>query len=168
LSIKKDYPQLLDFLSRWCDKGTGKYNDMDVKVGKKGHLIDQKIGEKIRAIRKGWGLSQIELAERVGISFQQIQKYEKGSTRISIMRLMQIAEALGVHITQFFEKGETPPHVSDQSVGYSLSEDTFEDFKPLTKEEVTLLRLFRKIKSRHIRQGLIKQMRGAVELEKPE
>jgi transcriptional regulator with XRE-family HTH domain len=151
-----------------CDKGTGEYNDMDVKVGKKGHLIDRKIGEKIREIRKGWGLSQIELAERVGVSFQQIQKYEKGSTRISIMRLMQIAVALGVPITQFFEKDEAPFHLSDHPVDYSQGENTADHFKPLTKEEATLLRLFRKIKSKHLREGLIKQLRGAVELEKSE
>lgn len=131
-------------------------------------MIDKKIGQKIREIRKGWGLSQIELAERVGISFQQIQKYEKGTTRISIMRLEQIAKALGVHITRFLDEEGATSHVSDLKVGYSSKNKDFEDFKPLSKEEVTLLKLFRKIKNRKIRQGIIKQLRGAVELEAPE
>jgi transcriptional regulator with XRE-family HTH domain len=46
------------------------------------------------------------LAERIGVSFQQIQKYEKGATRITVMRLQQISGALGVNITVFFEGGE--------------------------------------------------------------
>lgn len=141
---------------------------MDVMVGKKVRLIDRKIGQKIREIRKAWGLSQIELAERVGISFQQIQKYEKGSTRISMMRLQQVANALGVPITRFLDEADTASHVSDPKAGYSINLKTSEDFQPLTKDEVTLLKLFRKIKNRKIRQGIIKQLRGAIELETPE
>lgn len=131
-------------------------------------MIDKKIGEKIKEIRKGWGLSQMELAERIGISFQQIQKYEKGSTRISVMRLQQVSNALGVHITRFFEEGETTHHLSDFHLAYSPNGKDLTDFKPLTKEEVHLLKLFRKIKNQKIRAGLIKQLRGAVELENPQ
>ncbi|MCK4486139.1 MAG: helix-turn-helix transcriptional regulator, partial [Desulfobacterales bacterium] len=82
-------------------------------------MLDKKIGLKIKQIRKSWGLSQIELAERIGISFQQIQKYEKGSTRISVMRLQQISKALGVNITAFFEEGKRAPQVSDLALRYT-------------------------------------------------
>ena len=128
-------------------------------------MIDQKIGQRIREIRKGWGLSQIELAERVGISFQQIQKYEKGTTRISVMRLHQIAEALGAHITRFFEEGESNALVSDVALGYSPEGQDLENIRPLSKEEIALLKLFRKIKNNKLRAGIIKQLRGALELE---
>ena len=93
-------------------------------------MINKKIGLKIKQLRKGWGLSQIELAERIGISFQQIQKYEKGATRISVARLQQISEALGVNITLFFEEEQRPLKVSDV--------DSLDLGQPLNKEEITL------------------------------
>jgi len=129
-------------------------------------LIDKKIGLKIKQIRKSLGFSQIELAERIGISFQQIQKYEKGSTRISVMRLQQISKALGVNIGVFFEEGEkTATKVSDFALRYTPVGDPVDIFLPLNKEETTLLKLFRKTKNRNVREGIIKQLRGVVELE---
>jgi transcriptional regulator with XRE-family HTH domain len=128
-------------------------------------LLDKTIGTKIRQIRKSWGVSQIELAERMGISFQQIQKYEKGSTRISVMRLKQISDALGVPITSFFEEGKKVPRVSDLTAGYTPGGDPFDSFQPLNKEEMTLLKLFRKTRNKKIRKGIIAQLRGVIELE---
>jgi transcriptional regulator with XRE-family HTH domain len=128
-------------------------------------LLGKKIGAKIRQIRKGWGLSQIELAERMGISFQQIQKYEKGSTRISVMRLEQISDALGVPITSFFEEGKSSPGVSDFTTEYVPKGDAFESFQPFNKEEMTLLKLFRKTRNRKVRKGIIAQLRVVIELE---
>jgi transcriptional regulator with XRE-family HTH domain len=135
-------------------------------VGRRGErLLDKKIGQKIKQIRKSWGLSQIELAERIGISFQQIQKYEKGSTRISVVRLQQIAEALGVNISNFFEEGKRAPQVSDHTLRYISGGGLFETIQPLNKEEITLLKLFRKTRNRKVREGIIKQLRGIIELE---
>ena len=128
-------------------------------------MIDKKIGLKIKQIRKSWGLSQIELAEKIGISFQQVQKYEKGSTMISVMRLQQISEALGVNITTFFEEGKRAPQVSDLALRYTPGGDPFETIQPLNKEEMTLLKLFRKTRNRKVREGIIKQLRGVIELE---
>jgi len=128
-------------------------------------LLDKKIGLKIKQIRKSWGLSQIELAEKIGISFQQVQKYEKGSTRISAMRLQQVSEALGVHITTFFEEGKRAPQVSDFALRYTPGGDPSETIQPLNKEEMTLLKLFRKTGNRKVREGIIKQLQGVIELE---
>lgn len=128
-------------------------------------MIDKKIGQKIKRIRKSWGFSQIELAERVGISFQQIQKYEKGLTRISVMRLQQISEALGVNISSFFEEGEKTPKVSDFPLTYTPGSTAPETFQPLNKEEINLLKLFRKTRNKKVREGILKQLHGIVELE---
>lgn len=62
---------------------------------KRADHIDRVVGQRVRARRIEHGLSQSALAEAGGISFQQIQKYEKGSNRISVGRLVQIASALG-------------------------------------------------------------------------
>src|SRR5687767_11662651 len=64
---------------------------------------DVLIGAKVRLRRKELGLSQQKLAATLGITFQQIQKYEKGTNRIGAGRLMEIAASLGVPITYFFE-----------------------------------------------------------------
>jgi transcriptional regulator with XRE-family HTH domain len=65
---------------------------------------DAEIGLLIRAQRKQLGLSQTDLAERIGVTFQQVQKYENGTNRISIGRLTRIAEALDVPPTFFFAR----------------------------------------------------------------
>lgn len=128
-------------------------------------MIDIKIGEKIKNTRKAWGLSQIDLAEKVGISFQQIQKYEKGNTRISVMRLYQIAEALGVDISYFFEEGKKLHTLSDASLKYSAKGDDPWNLLPLDKEEISLLKLFRKIKSKKLKESVFKQLKGIIDIQ---
>lgn len=63
------------------------------------------IGRLIRAYRQDAGLSQEKLAEMVGVSFQQIQKYENGRTTLSITKLQQIAKALKLTVADFFDEG---------------------------------------------------------------
>lgn len=130
-------------------------------------MIDKAIGEKIRQLRSRWGLSQSELAERIGISFQQIQKYEKGSSRISVMRLKQIAEALGVSMTLFLgeeEKRLQLKDISSEYTGNCSSRNAV--YEPLGKEEITLLKLFRKVKNRKLRESILKLIRGIIDVEK--
>jgi transcriptional regulator with XRE-family HTH domain len=70
--------------------------------------IDKAVGNRIKYRRKALKLSQTELANRVGVKFQQIQKYESGSNRVAASRLWQMADALHVHISYFFEDLELP------------------------------------------------------------
>lgn len=67
------------------------------------HPVDVHVGKRVRHRRWMLGVTQQQLAERVGIKFQQIQKYETGMNRISASRLWDIAEALDVPISFFFE-----------------------------------------------------------------
>jgi transcriptional regulator with XRE-family HTH domain len=64
--------------------------------------IDAMVGARIVALRAQAGLSQSQLAIRVGVSFQQIQKYETGANRVSASRLHQLATVLGAPIGSFF------------------------------------------------------------------
>ncbi len=128
--------------------------------------IEKRIGDRINKLRKGWGMSQIELAEKIGLSFQQIQKYEKGVTKVSVQRLQQISDALGVHITYFFEKKDHKSKLSNPKVPYGEHKGSQEPYQFLDKEEITFLKLFRKVKNRKIKEGLLKQLKGIVELEK--
>jgi len=67
------------------------------------HPVDEHVGARIRAIRKTAGLSQEALARQVGISFQQLQKYERGSNRVSASKLFELSEILCVDISVMFE-----------------------------------------------------------------
>lgn len=67
------------------------------------HPVDVHVGKRIRHRRWMVGMTQQQLAERVGIKFQQIQKYETGMNRVSASRLWDIAETLNVPVSFFFE-----------------------------------------------------------------
>ncbi|WP_151717292.1 helix-turn-helix domain-containing protein [Gemmobacter serpentinus] len=79
------------------------------------HPVDAHVGKRIRHRRWMVGMTQQQLADSVGIKFQQIQKYETGMNRVSASRLWDIAETLGVNIGFFFEgideARETPTSV---------------------------------------------------------
>jgi transcriptional regulator with XRE-family HTH domain len=68
-----------------------------------GNSIDPHVGERIRRRRTELGLTQEELGSGLGISYQQIQKYETGANRISAARLFEIATALDIPISYFFD-----------------------------------------------------------------
>ncbi|MCG8695457.1 MAG: helix-turn-helix domain-containing protein [Minwuiales bacterium] len=68
--------------------------------------IDSHVGRRIRARRRLMGLSQTQLAQRLGLSFQQIQKYENGANRVSSGTLCRIAEALDAPVAFFFDGRE--------------------------------------------------------------
>jgi DNA-binding XRE family transcriptional regulator len=72
-------------------------------AGRRVNKTDVAVGHRIREFRKGSGLSQTALAEQIGVTFQQVQKYEKGVNRVGAGRLTHIARAFGVPITAFFE-----------------------------------------------------------------
>jgi transcriptional regulator with XRE-family HTH domain len=65
--------------------------------------VDVLVGQNIRLLRLRRGLSQTELGRRIGLTFQQIQKYEKGANRVGAARLAQLADALGVSLTSLFD-----------------------------------------------------------------
>jgi transcriptional regulator with XRE-family HTH domain len=108
------------------------------------------IGEKIRALRKQFGLSQEKLGEIAGVTYQQIQKYENGTDRISTDRLNLIAEGLNIPINYFFE---------EKSLKVKEKEVLYHTIGELSKEELELIKLFRKVKGKKAREkffGLIK------------
>lgn len=65
---------------------------------------DKKVGIRLRELRMARGLSQIELAVQMGVSHQQLHKYEKASNRLTAGRLMMAANALGASISHFFDE----------------------------------------------------------------
>ena len=77
------------------------------------HPVDVHVGKRIRHRRWMVGMTQQQLAEKVGIKFQQIQKYETGMNRVSASRLWDIAETLSVPVSFFFEGLSTDAQVEE-------------------------------------------------------
>ncbi len=70
------------------------------------HPIDRLVGSRVRLFRTAQGLSQSRLAGDLGITFQQVQKYENGTNRISASRLFEISRLLGVGVTELYGSTE--------------------------------------------------------------
>ena len=110
---------------------------------------DAEVGRRVRSRRLESRLSQTELADRIGVTFQQVQKYEKGVNRIGAGRLERISEALAVPITFFFDvtpnaSARTPSGGSDSVFGFMQ-----------TSGSVRIVKAFHRIKSRKARQLLV-------------
>jgi transcriptional regulator with XRE-family HTH domain len=116
---------------------------------------EKQIGERIAAFRKMRAISQGALGEAVGVTFQQIQKYEKGTNRASAGRLQQIAGVLGVPLTSFFDDvaGEDGPVPSE--ILSELKEPGAAD----------LLRVYATIRSSDLRRSLLQIARELAGIE---
>jgi len=84
--------------------------------------VDKIVGRNVRICRLQSGLSQTDLATRLGITFQQIQKYEKGTNRIASGRLLKIASLLSVPLIVLFKGSEIIADTNKQSVFDQLAE----------------------------------------------
>lgn len=73
------------------------------------HPVDLHVGKRLRLIRQVRGITQQKLADQVGVTFQQIQKYEKGTNRIGASRLFEFSRALDVSVSFFFDGLEEAP-----------------------------------------------------------
>ena len=108
---------------------------------------DVEIGRKIRALRLQRGMSQSQLAEAIGLTFQQVQKYEKGTNRVSAGRLQQIADVFGVLITFFYSGlGARTKKADVQSAGIALVQ---------SKGAMRLLTAYAVISSRATKYALV-------------
>ena len=132
-------------------------------MGKKGiNPIDRHIGARVRQRRVILGMSQTELTQGLGISFQQIQKYEKGSNRISGSRLQQFADKLGVEPAYFFA-GAPSSGITKQ--GHELVDDhAVADFIG-SRQGLTFIRAYSKIERANIRNRLVDLAAAIAQLE---
>ena len=110
--------------------------------------VDARIGARIRMRRMLVGISQTELGEKSGVTFQQIQKYEKGTNRVSVSRLHQIAQTLGVPV-EFFYEGLS------ESGGTTI--ENVPDVTSLlgTADALDMLKAFAALENRAVRRRLV-------------
>lgn len=119
---------------------------------KKPNPVDVEVGRRIRLQRKLKEMSQSALADELGITFQQVQKYEKGSNRVGASRMAEIARVLDVPVSHFFEGQGTQPINSADEGGYGTSE--LAEFLA-SAEGVSLNRAFSSIASPTVRKRII-------------
>ncbi len=124
--------------------------------------IDVFVGSRVRTRRVGLRLSQTKLGDALGITFQQIQKYENGANRIGASNLYKIAKTLGVEVSYFFQ--DMPKDVSEpggggkqKEKGDGLSDQpvaVFEHDPMNSREAINLMHNFFRIKNEKIRRRL--------------
>lgn len=129
-------------------------------VKKNPNPIDVHVGNRIRLRRMLVGMSQEKLGEKLGLTFQQVQKYEKGSNRVSASRLYQISEILAVPVQFFFED------IPEESVASTRSEGFEETANPAqimdflnSPDGFQLSRAFSNIDDGSVRRKLIDLVR---------
>ena len=112
--------------------------------------IDKHVGRRVQIRRKALGMSQTNLADRIGISFQQVQKYETGINRIGASRLQHIAKILNAPIPFFFEGAPGQQKVSRTAP----SPNAVTEFVA-TSEGLALVKAFTRIKSHKARRAIV-------------
>jgi transcriptional regulator with XRE-family HTH domain len=127
--------------------------DTPQKTGKKPNPTDIHVGSRIRMRRKMLGLSQEKLGEKLGITFQQIQKYEKGTNRVGASRLQQISEILQVPVSFLFDGGPSGA-ANGEGFGEGASPAYVSDFLA-TSEGLALTRAFTRITDSKMRRSIV-------------
>jgi len=121
---------------------------------KKPNPIDIHVGSRIRLRRTMLGMSQEKLGEALGITFQQIQKYEKGTNRVGASRLQNISTVLNVPVSFFFEDAPGDPSTGQPGMAEANSSNYVVDFLS-SSEGLQLNRAFIKIPDPKVRRRLV-------------
>ncbi len=112
--------------------------------------IDKHVGSRVRMRRLMLGMSQEKLADAIGLTFQQVQKYEKGTNRMGSSRLQQIANVLQVPVTFFFEGAPGQPKLD----GKAPSPAYVNEFLS-TSDGLALTKAFMQIKDPKLRRSIV-------------
>lgn len=129
---------------------------------KKPNPIDIHVGSRVRLRRNMMGMSQEKLGEALGITFQQIQKYEKGTNRVGASRLQAMSSVLGVPVSFFFEEGPKPEadggFAEAAQSGYSAEGVS-------TTEGLQLHRAFLRISNPKVRRRVVDLVRALADAD---
>lgn len=117
------------------------------------HPIDAHVGSRLRSRRRMLGMTQEKLGDALGLTFQQVQKYERGSNRISASRLFELSQILSVPITYFFDGADqpanTPPGLAD------ARPEPFQAEHLSSRETEDLLRYYYRLGDNKVRKRLL-------------
>ena len=128
--------------------------------------VDKYVGSRVRMRRIMLGMSQEKLGDSLGLTFQQVQKYEKGTNRIGASRLQQISEILQVPVSFLFEGGPSGPLV-DGGMSEAPSPAYASDFLA-TSEGLALARAFTSITDPKLRRSIVDLVEQMAAREPPD
>jgi len=129
------------------------------KAKKQPNPIDIHVGRRIRAQRNARNMTQQQLARQIGVTFQQIQKYEKGTNRVSASRLQEISEKLNVPVAFFYASPEEDAASRENEAARRFAEDGAAPLCPgdpcTAAEGNQLMRAFNQIRDPLVRRKII-------------
>jgi transcriptional regulator with XRE-family HTH domain len=136
-------------------------SDVVEKSARRPNPIDAHVGSRVRLRRVLLGMSQERLAEQLGLTFQQVQKYEKGINRIGASRLFDLAHVLGVPVQFFYEKAPPTEGAPVPAVGFADhgAEGYISDFLN-SREGLELNRAFVRITDAKVRRSIVDLVRS--------
>ena len=125
-----------------------------------GDDINKKFGARLRSFREMARRSQTDVGQALGVSFQQIQKYENGTTSISLNRLNELADYLAVSITQLVDglvlaQPQVSPGFSEDRQAPYHEASPLPEVGPLSRDAVALVTAYNAIRSRKLRRSIL-------------
>ena len=139
--------------------------------------VNRRFGERLRFCRERAGKSQSDVGNALGVSFQQIQKYENGTTSISLNRIFDFADNIGISMSSLFE-GLDARHLMGRAAGFAeegqapLTDGEDDDMKvgagPYSKQKVQLLHAFNRVEDAKARRTLIEMAEALAKRENSE
>ena len=135
--------------------------DADEKGSRRPNPIDVYVGSRVRFRRMLLGMSQEKLGEKLGLTFQQIQKYEKGINRIGASRLFDLAQVLGVPVQFFYEEAPTtePPQILAGGFAEKPAENSIVEFLR-SRDGLELNKAFVRISDAKARRAIVDLVRS--------
>ena len=129
--------------------------------------VDAHVGSRVRMRRTLLGVTQEQLGNAVGLTFQQIQKYESGANRIGASRLFEFSQILGVPVSFFFDDmSDDDADRSTQEAPLDFDEQDFDDGDPMSRREsLELAQAYYQIRDPKIRKRLLELVRSVGSLE---
>jgi transcriptional regulator with XRE-family HTH domain len=146
--------------------GTADPAEGEEKGSRRPNPIDVHVGSRVRFRRMLLGMSQEKLGERLGLTFQQIQKYEKGINRIGASRLFDLAHVLGVPVQFFYEEAPVGGEPSPLTIGYAEkpAENSIVEFLR-SRDGLELNKAFVRIADVKARRAIVELVRSLAEDE---
>ncbi|MGN6115179.1 MAG: helix-turn-helix domain-containing protein [Nitrobacter sp.] len=129
--------------------------------------VDKYVGSRVRMRRIMLGMSQEKLGEALGLTFQQVQKYEKGTNRVGASRIQQIAEILQVPVSFLFEGGPGGGIAKLDGMSEAPSPSYVSDFLA-TSEGLALTRAFTRITDAKLRRSIVDMVEQIAAREPPD
>lgn len=143
------------------DEQAGDEEGDNERGSRKPNPIDAHVGTRVRLRRMLLGMSQEKLGEHLGLTFQQVQKYEKGVNRIGASRLFDLSRVLGVPVQFFYD--EAPTDIAEGIIAPGFAEQPAESYVVeflSTREGLELNKAFVKISDPKVRRSVVELVRS--------